>query len=139
MVSKAGFSFVPAELPLAGLALAGLAFAGLAFAAGFAVAQTIPQTGREPQFDNSAVKVWKSVVLPNNPLPLHRHEHPRVIIALRGGSMKILEENGQSEIHEWQSGKAYWLPANPPGTRHQDVNVGEQPIEVMVVELQNEK
>jgi len=129
MVSKAGFSFVPA----------GLALAGLAFAAGFAIAQTNPQTGREPQFDNSAVRVWKSLVLPNNPLPLHRHDHPRVIIALRGGSMKILEETGQSEIHEWQTGKAYWLPANPPGTRHQDVNAGDQPIEVVVVELQNEK
>ncbi len=115
------------------------ALVAIAFAAGYALAQTTPQTGREPQFDNASVKVWKSVVLPNDPLPLHRHEHPRVIIALRGGSMKILEENGQSEIHEWQTGKAYWLPANPPGTRHQDVNVGDKPIEVMVVELQHEK
>jgi hypothetical protein len=116
-----------------------LALAGLAFVAGFAVAQTMTQTGREPQFENGAVKVWKSVVLPNSPLPLHRHEHPRVIVALRGGTMKILEESGNSEIHAWQTGKAYWLDANAPGTRHQDINVGDQPIEVMVVELQNEK
>ena len=120
---------------------AGLLFAlaGLAFSAGFAVAETLAQTGRETQFENSAVKVWKSLVLPNNPLPLHRHENPRVIIALRGGSMKILEESGKSEVHEWQTGKAYWLDANPQGTRHQDINVGDRPIEVMVVELQNEK
>ena len=26
-----------------------------------------------------------------------------------------------------------------PGTRHQDVNVGDEPIEVMVVELQSAK
>jgi hypothetical protein len=116
-----------------------LALAGLAFVAGFAVAQTMTQTGREPQFENGAVKVWKSVVLPNSPLPLHRHEHPRVIVALRGGTMKILDESGNSEIHAWQTGKAYWLDANAPGTRHQDINVGDQPIEVMVVELQNEK
>ena len=115
------------------------ALTGLAFAAGFAVAQAMTQTGREPQFENGEVKVWKSLVLPNVPLPLHRHEHPRVIIALRGGAMKILEESGQSEIHEWQTGKAYWLPANAPGTRHQDINVGDKPIEVMVVELQNAK
>lgn len=110
---------------------------GLAFAAGFAAAQTTHRTGREPQFENADVKVWKSVVLPNDPLPLHRHEHPRVIIALHGGTMKILEESGQSELHKWQTGKAYWLPANPPGTRHQDINVSDAPIEVMVVELQN--
>jgi hypothetical protein len=113
-----------------------LVFTGLAFMAGLAVAQTNPQTGREPQFENGEVKVWKSLVLPNNPLPFHRHEHPRVIIALAGGKMKILEDTGQSETHDWQTGKAYWLPANAPGTHHQDVNVGDKPIEVMVVELQ---
>jgi quercetin dioxygenase-like cupin family protein len=77
--------------------------------------------------------------VPNSPLPFHRHEHPRVIIALTGGTMKILEETGQSQLNEWQTGKAYWLPANAPGTRHQDVNVGDKPIEVMVVELQRAK
>jgi hypothetical protein len=115
------------------------ALAASAFVAGFAVAQAMAKTGREAQFENADVKVWKSTVLPNNPLPLHRHEHPRVIIALSGGTMKILEETGQSEIHEWQTGKAYWLPANAPGTRHQDVNLSAKPIEVMVVELQNAK
>jgi hypothetical protein len=115
------------------------AFIGLAFGVGFALAEAMAQTGREPQFENGEVKVWKSLVLPNNPLPLHRHEHPRVIIALVGGTMKILEESGKSEIHEWQTGRAYWLDANAPGTRHQDINVGDKPIEVMVVELKNEK
>lgn len=112
---------------------------GAAFPAGFALAQSQPQTGRESQFENEQVKVWKSIVLPNDPLPLHRHEHPRVIIALNGGTMKILEESGQSELHDWKTGHAYWLPANAPGTRHQDVNVGDKPIEVMVVELQQAK
>ena len=116
-----------------------VALAGLAFSAGFAVAETLAQTGREPQFENGAVKVWKSLVLPGNPLPLHRHEHPRVLIALRGGSMKILEDSGKSELHEWQTGKAYWLDASAPGTSHQDINVGDKPIEVMVVELEHEK
>jgi hypothetical protein len=116
-----------------------LLLAASACIVGVTVAQTKSGTGREPQFENTDVKVWKSLVLPNDPLPLHRHEHPRVIIALAGGTMKILEESGQSEIHQWQTGKAYWLPANAPGTRHQDLNIGDKPIEVIVVELQNEK
>src|SRR5579863_4962361 len=103
-----------------------LALAGLVFFAGFAAAQILAQTGREPQFENGAVKVWKSLILAHNPLPLHRHEHPRVIIALRGGSIELLEESGKSEVQEWQTGKAYWLGANPPGTRHQDINVGDK-------------
>jgi len=124
---------------IAGKTIGLLTATGCAFAAGFTLAQGTHATGREPQFDNADVKVWKSVVQPNDPLPLHRHDHPRVIIALHGGTMKILEESGQSELHQWQTGKAYWLPANAPGTRHQDVNVGAEPIEVMVVELQNAK
>ena len=97
------------------------------------------RTERIAQFENDAVKVWKSVVLPNAPLTMHRHEHPRVIIALRGGTMKIVEQNGPTEPHVWETGKAYWLPANPPNTMHADVNSGDQPIEVMVVELEHEK
>lgn len=49
--------------------------------------------------------------------------------------MKIVEQDGSSETHDWQSGESYWLPANPPGTLHTDVNIGDKPIEVMVVEL----
>src|ERR1700749_2231478 len=96
------------------------------------------QTQRFPQFENEDVKVWKSVVMPNAPLTMHRHEHPRVIIALSGGTMKIVEPDGKSESHNWETGKAYWLPTNPPGTMHADVNACDKPIEVMVVELEKE-
>jgi uncharacterized RmlC-like cupin family protein len=96
------------------------------------------QTQRFPQFENEDVKVWKSVVMPNAPLTMHRHEHPRVIIALSGGTMKIVGSDGKSESHVWETGKAYWLPMNPPGTMHADVNAGDKPIEVMVVELEKE-
>jgi hypothetical protein len=70
---------------------------------------------------------------------MHHHDHPRVIIALKGGTMNLVNQNGPTETHIWETGKAYWLPANPPGTMHADVNAGEQPIEVMVVELEKEK
>jgi hypothetical protein len=96
------------------------------------------QTQRFPQFDNQDVKVWKSVVMPHSPLTMHRHEHPRVIIALSGGTMKIVDQQGKAEEHVWETGKAYWLPTNPPGTMHADVNAGDKPIEVMVVELEKE-
>ncbi len=93
------------------------------------------QTQRVVQFENDDVKVWKAIVAPNSPLPPHRHDHPRVITALVGGTMKIVDQDGTSEVHVWESGKSYWLPANPPGRLHTDVNAGEKPIEVVVVEL----
>lgn len=119
-------------------ALAGL----LVVAAGFGVMRAQaggpPQSQRFPQFENEDVKVWKSVVVPNSPLTLHRHDHPRVIVALQGGTMKIEQKDGPTETHVWESGKAYWLPANPPNTLHVDVNAGDKPIEVIVVELKHE-
>jgi hypothetical protein len=103
--------------------------------------QTAPpaQTQRVPQFENDDVKVWRSVIRADAPLTMHRHEHPRVIIALSGGTMNIVEDNGTSAAHVWETGKAYWLPANAPNTVHADVNQGGKPVEVMVVELKHEK
>ena len=98
--------------------------------------QQASTTQRIPQFENDDVKVWKAVVYPNTPLTMHRHEHPRVIIALKGGEMKLVESTGKSEDHPWETGHAYWLPSNPPNTQHADVNAGHEPIEVMVVELE---
>jgi beta-alanine degradation protein BauB len=97
------------------------------------------ETQRFPQFENDHVKVWRSIVAPGNPLPPHRHDHGRVIVALQGGTMKIAEVSGAAETHVWESGKAYWLPANAPETMHTDENVGAEPIEVMVVEIKDDR
>jgi quercetin dioxygenase-like cupin family protein len=96
-----------------------------------------PETRRTPMFENAHVKVWKTLILPGQPLPPHRHEHGRVIIALRGGTIRIAEVTGESDTQLWETGRAYWLPANPPGTMHSDVNLGDEPIEVMVVETKD--
>jgi quercetin dioxygenase-like cupin family protein len=92
-------------------------------------------TRRIPQFENEHVRVWKSIILPKQPLSMHRHEHGRTIVALAGGTLKIVEESGGSREVTWETGKAYWLDADPPGTRHADVNETDKPIEVIVVEL----
>jgi quercetin dioxygenase-like cupin family protein len=92
-------------------------------------------TRREPQFENDQVRVWKSIIMPNQPLSMHRHEHGRTIVALVGGTLKIVEESGPSRSVTWETGKAYWLGPDPPGTRHADVNESDKPIEVIVVEM----
>ena len=95
-------------------------------------------TRREPQFENAQVKVWKSIILPKQPLTMHRHEHGRALIALKGGTIDIVQKSGESEKHLWESGKAYWLDKDLPNTQHADVNNGSEPIEVIVVELQKD-
>ena len=101
--------------------------------------QSSTATARVPQFENEDVAVWKTTVMPKAPLQMHTHEHPRVIVALRGGTMKIVYENGQSETQKWETGKAYWLSSEEGMRRHADSNQGDQPIEVMVVEVKNAK
>src|SRR6266550_2848099 len=63
-------------------------------------------TTRIPQFENEHVKVWKSV-----------------------------KESGQTTVAHWETGKAYWLPPDPPGEMHKDINDTGKTIEVMVVEM----
>jgi hypothetical protein len=94
-------------------------------------------TQRIEQFENNDVHVWKAIVTPNAPLTMHRHDHPRVLVAISGGNMNIVQQSGGTELNHWESGSAYWLPASKPGAMHADVNVGRKPIEVMVVELKN--
>ena len=97
--------------------------------------ETPSATRRVPQLENESVRVWKSLIAPGQPLTLHRHDHGRVIVALRGGTLKIVKEGGESRTVTWETGNAYWLSADPPGERHVDLNEGPEPIEVMVVEM----
>ena len=92
-------------------------------------------TRRVPQFENEHVEVWKSVIMPNQPLSMHRHDHPRAIIALRGGTLTVVNEAGEERDLTWETGSAYCLDADPPGELHGDVNRGSEPVEVIVVQL----
>ncbi|MGV3710909.1 MAG: cupin domain-containing protein [Gemmatimonas sp.] len=114
----------------------------LSFAAGagFMFAQQAAQTStREPQFENDQLRVWKTTVLPGAPLALHRHEHGRALVALTDGQLQVVDKNGKVlDTYELKAGKAMWLAKDPPGQMHADVNPGTKPVEVMVVQLQQD-
>jgi hypothetical protein len=111
--------------------------AGLAtVAVATACQRTAAQTRREPQFENEHVRTWKSIILPNQPLALHRHEFGRTIVALKGGILDVVDAAGKTvSTMKWETGKAYWLGPDPPGQQHGDMNRGTDPIEVVVVEM----
>ena len=112
---------------------------GVVLAAGIglgALQQQAPQTRREPQFENEHVSVWKSIILPNQPLALHRHDLGRTIVALKGGTLDVVDANGKTmKQMTWESGKAYWLGPDPAGEQHGDMNRGKETIEVIVVQM----
>ena len=109
------------------------------FAAGVAVGAWQTQatgTRREPQFENEHVAVWKSIIMPNQPLALHRHDLGRTIVAIKGGTLDVVDKDGKTmKQMTWESGKAYWLGPDPVGELHGDMNRTKEPIEVIVVQM----
>ena len=101
--------------------------------------QTQGATRRESQFENEHMRVWKSIIMPKQPLTQHRHDHGRALIALTDGQLKVVDPEGKViDIYNWERGKAYWLGKDPPGKTHADVNETDRPIEVIVVELRKD-
>ena len=112
----------------------------LAGAAAIWAQQQQQATRREPQFENDHMRVWKSIIMPNQPLTQHRHDHGRALIALTDGQLKVVDKDGKVvNTYNWERGKAYWLDADPAGQTHADVNETTRPIEVIVVELKKDR
>ena len=117
-----------------------VALAGVVFVAGVAVGQQASTSRREPQFENSEVQVWKSIISPGKPLGLHRHDHGRALISLNGGTLNVVDGSGKVlDVYKLEAGKAIWLEADKAGTQHADVNPGTKDVEVVVVQLKNDK
>jgi beta-alanine degradation protein BauB len=120
--------------------IAGVGVVVSVFAAGVAVGQQASASRREPQFENTEVQVWKSIVAPKQPLALHRHDHGRALISLNGGTLNVVDGSGKvMDTYKLEAGKAMWLEADKAGTQHADVNPGTTPVEVIVVQLKNDK
>ncbi|HEX4682655.1 MAG TPA: hypothetical protein VH277_08110 [Gemmatimonadaceae bacterium] len=115
----------------------------IAFGAGMLwTRQRATQTAsrREPQFENSQMQVWKSIVMPNQPLSLHRHDHGRALVALTDGQLDIVDAKGKIlNTYHLKRGTATWLGVDPPGQMHADVNPSDKPLEVIVVQLKNDR
>ena len=120
--------------------IAGVGVVVSVFAAGVAVGQQASASRREPQFENTEVQVWKSIVAPKQPLALHRHDHGRALISLNGGTLNVVDGSGKvMDTYKLEAGKAMWLEADKAGTQHADVNPGKTAVEVIVVQLKNDK
>ena len=102
----------------------------------FSGCATEQQTRRITHYDNPVSRAWETIIMPNQPLKLHRHDYPRAIVVFEGGVLTLVneqyEKTGQLVL---ETGKAYWLEADPPGELHGDINEGRKPIKVVVVEF----
>lgn len=120
--------------------IAGTALLSFAAGAGVMWAQQAQTSRREPQFENADMKVWKSIIMPKQPLTLHRHEHGRALVALTDGQLNVVDKAGKRlDTYKLTKGTAMWLGVDPPGQMHADVNDGAKPVEVIVVELKKDR
>jgi beta-alanine degradation protein BauB len=93
------------------------------------------KTYREFQFENDFVRVWKTSIAPGEPLEFHRHDAGRVVVGLQGGKLKRIDEDGTLSDLVFETDKAYWLGVDEPCKTHGDINEGDLPIEIMVIEI----
>jgi hypothetical protein len=64
----------------------------------------------------------------------------RVLVALTDGLLQVVDKNGKLlETYTLKAGKSLWLGVDPPGQMHADVNPGTKPVEVIVVQLKNDR
>lgn len=105
---------------------------------GATIVQAQPQaTHRVDQFSNDKVKVWKTIIYPasGQVLPMHRHDHDRVLVALSDGLLKITNDKGAVHYLKLEKNKAYYLTKDLPNELHNDENMSKHAVKVMVVEL----
>jgi uncharacterized membrane protein len=94
-------------------------------------------TARVPQFSNSQVDVWRTIIYPSaqQNLKPHRHEHDRVLVGLNDGVLKVTNDKGQSHLIKLHKDEAIFLTKDVPNEYHTDENISGHPIQVMVIEL----
>lgn len=90
---------------------------------------------RNPQFENDRVRVWKSTITVDQDVQMHRHNTPKIIVALKGGLLHRIEQTGAVSDMVFDTGKAYWLDADPPNELHADINPSHESVELMVIEF----
>lgn len=89
-----------------------------------------PQTYKV-EFENSQVRVLRVRMAPQHHVPMHEHALNRVVVYLTDQNSSMTTPDGKTDIAKHKAGEVSW---GPP-TRHQEVNLSDKPMEVVVAEL----
>lgn len=84
------------------------------------------------EFENAQVRVLRAKLGPHEKSIMHRHPNA-VAIFVTDVNGKFHFPNGTSQDVSSKAGEALWTPA----ITHQPENIGDQPMEVILVELKS--
>ncbi|ULH10791.1 hypothetical protein MF265_23230 [Serratia marcescens] len=91
--------------------------------------------GHSTLIENETVKVSSSTICPNQPLPFHTHQHPRVVIPEGNGRLIARYKDRPDRIIDLKAGVPVFLDMGEGIYPHQDINDGNDVIKVTVIEM----
>lgn len=89
----------------------------------------------EIQFENDLVSVSRVKIMPDEEIGLHRDAYPQVVVALQGGVITRIEEDGSTIDVNFPTGQAVFREIDPPDRLHKSVNHSQTPVELMIIQL----
>lgn len=88
--------------------------------------------GQEIVYENDRVRVWHIRLEPGERQPLHRHDHPYLVITVQGAKNVVQTVDGTRIDAEEPSGGVVF---REPGATHMLTNVGDTTYLARLVEL----
>ncbi len=102
------------------------------------IAYAVPcKTHRVNYYNTANAKVWSTTICPKQYLPYHTHQTARVVIPQENGELKVLYKSGEVQMVPLKKNTPVLLSRAEGIKLHRDINVGNAPLHVVVVELKH--
>ncbi len=93
------------------------------------------ETKREVFIENAETKVWRTTIVQTKYYLFIPISIARVLIPEETGALKVIYQSGKSDIILLKKRTPILLDKAQGSSPHQDVNMGQYPIHMTVVEL----
>ena len=96
-------------------------------------------TGRKPLFEHKLVKAWKDTLCPGQPLPLHIHSTPLIMIFDEDADLIVKFINGKTIDLKFLKGVPRYFPTGISTVEHRDFDNAKIPYHITCFGLKGEK
>ncbi len=89
----------------------------------------------EALFENNQISLSKVTIMAHEEIGWHRDAYPEIVIAIRGGTITRVEENGTIIDVTFPTGIAVHRKADPINELHRSINKGSEDLELIVLAI----